>query len=1108
MIDIKPAGTHQQDISKTKSVDNLKIKSSISEQNKNLLSFRRLEDAFYTMYTLHKNEFVIRNFDKNQYTYNAINTASNILAGKLKNFSASFEQSKCNVAVLMDKHVDIITAMLGILKANFTYLLIDPTYPKERIEYMLSDSQCEIVILSDLQNHEISNRYRKIYINTNDYIDQSPKNICVENSTHQRDNPAACIIYTSGSTGKPKPVMISHTSILNLIDNQMKYFGVTTQSRILQYSSISFDAAVTEIWLTLLKGATLVIPGEKYLSGEFLEKIIIEEKISVLIAPPTILSTITRVNEVCHYLNTVVSAGEALTKAVLRKWQSKVKYFINGYGPTETTVCATFFVYNQSIIDDNIIGKPLDNVTVFILNEDLTSTPKGSIGEIYIGGEGVSLGYFNHPELNQKAFVPNPLDNGSTRLYKTGDLAVLLDNGNLQYKGRADRQIKFNGIRIELDEIENQLSTCNMVDLCAVCLDVNESNGEKKLVAYFTSHNHEYAQNELKKAIRQHMVNKLPLSIVPQHYILLEDLPRLPNGKIDRDKLKCFDKNICESNNKSDSLQTSVENQIAQVYSQVLSIDIPHVKTDMSFFELGGTSLMAITAISKINQCFNKSLSVDYFFNHSSIKELLKKLQSAEAELIDLYAKIIPIEVDKINTNFDFFELGGTSLSAITLISEIKKVFGVNLSVEQFFNGSSVCEIYKLISSTHNDVTTEYELVNQVNFYATYNNEYKLLEETINTIKDNGLPTRMFHRNLTIKNILLTGVTGFIGIYLLKELLEHSKETVIHCIIRAKDDLSAFERLLDNAKFYSFIELDFDRIKCYHGDTSLPKFGLSDLNYENLCSSIDTVYHAAAFVNHLYSYEKLRNDNVQTIFEMINFLCKVKIKSLNFVSALDVALIKSNNQEINEEINTVQNLMGYIQTKWMSEILLTQASSALNLTIKIYRPGNVIGDLKNGIMDPRTNHFLMLTKGCIQLKTAPNANFWVEMVPVDVLAESIVKLAVQNQQNNISCYNLHNPKTLSWTQYINLLCKLGYNIQIVDLEQWLGDYLPKINNENALFPFKEYYMKNKFGLNTGYINIPNSEFTSINNNLRKPLTENPTSLVTDYIEQLKKIRFF
>ncbi|MCU0532504.1 MAG: amino acid adenylation domain-containing protein [Hydrococcus sp. Prado102] len=417
-------------------------------------------------------------FEDRQLTYRELNSRANQLAHYLQGLGVGAEVL---VGICVDRSLETIVGLLGILKAGGAYVPLDPAYPQERLTYMLTDSQVQVLLtqeklLAKLPKHSA----RTICLDTDWGImaKESAKNPV---SGVQSEN-LAYVIYTSGSTGKPKGVLITHRGIGNLAAAQIQAFDVRSRSRVLQFASFSFDASVSEIFMALCAGATLYL-GEKdsLLPGTALIELLQSEAITHVTLPPSVLAVLP--TEELPDLQAIVVAGEACSAKLVAQW-SKNRHFFNAYGPTESTVCATISPDLTNSSSQPHIGRPIANTQIYILDSHLQPVPIGVPGELHIGGVGLARGYLNRPDLTEAKFVPNPFSKDpESRLYKTGDLARYLDDGNIEYLDRIDNLVKLRGFRIELGEIEATLAQHPEVREAVVVVREDQP-GNKRLVAY------------------------------------------------------------------------------------------------------------------------------------------------------------------------------------------------------------------------------------------------------------------------------------------------------------------------------------------------------------------------------------------------------------------------------------------------------------------------------------------------------------------------------------------------------------------------------------------------------------------------------------------------
>jgi len=406
-------------------------------------------------------------FGDKEVSYRELNETSNRLAAYLRqNYGIKPDDL---VGIKLERSEWMIVAILGVLKSGGAYVPIDPEYPQERIDFMIGDSGCKVLI--DETGLEQFKRTKDNYS-----VTAHPVGLQAQNLVY--------CIYTSGSTGTPKGVLIEHTGLVNIVISQKKQFNITAEDRILQLSSISFDASAEQIWISLLSGSAIIIVSKELLADlSSLEQYIISQKVSYIDAVPSLLNVL-EIND-CSNIKRIRSGGEPCMPAVVEKWKEKCILF-NGYGPTETSVTAVEYQVNEmtNCTAAIPIGKPVSNVRVYVMDSNRNLVPYGVPGELYIAGAGVGRGYLNRPDLTAEMFVQNPYKSWE-RLYRSGDLVRWLPDGNLEYMGRIDEQVKIRGYRIETGEIETVLMQNRQV-LSAVVIARQLGGTEKELIAYIT----------------------------------------------------------------------------------------------------------------------------------------------------------------------------------------------------------------------------------------------------------------------------------------------------------------------------------------------------------------------------------------------------------------------------------------------------------------------------------------------------------------------------------------------------------------------------------------------------------------------------------------------
>ena len=567
-------------------------------------------------------------FENQKLTYKELNKRANQLAYKLLHLGVKPDTL---VGICMERSLEMIVGILAIIKAGGAYVPLDPAYPAERLAFIFQDAQISVLVTQEQLVKKLPNHTAKIaYVDTNSLqleADEDHKNPIRQASSEN----LAYVIYTSGSTGKPKGVMIQHKSLVNFTQAAIEQYELKVSDRILQFASISFDAAIEEIFPCLSIGATLVIRSNEMLSSipNFLEKCD-QQSVTVLDLPTAFWHQITSGLSI-HNLSLpetvrlVIIGGEKAAPQQLAIWHQKVDSqkvkLINSYGPTETTVVATICdlstVANQSIAQQEVpIGKAIANYQTYILDQHLQPLLTGVIGDLYIGGLGVAKGYWNNPELTEEKFIPNPFSNQpDAKLYKTGDLARYLPNGDVEYRGRVDNQVKIRGFRVELGEIEVSLAQHPHIQAAVVITHKN------RLIAYvIPAHDATISTNELRYFLKE----KLPEYMIPAAFIVLAALPLTPNGKLDRLTLPIPENLDPELSTNYQAPKSEIEKSIAKVWKQVLQVE--KVGINDNFFDLGGHSLLAMQINTKLREVLNRDLSIVEFFQNPTIKSLAEHL--------------------------------------------------------------------------------------------------------------------------------------------------------------------------------------------------------------------------------------------------------------------------------------------------------------------------------------------------------------------------------------------------------------------------------------------------------------------------------------------------
>jgi len=593
---------------------------------------RTIHDLFYEQAAVYADRPAVSDAST-LLTYQELNQRSNRLARVLL---ASGVRTGQIVGIMVERGVQSIVAMLGVLKAGAAYTPIDPEYPEDRIQYMLEDSGVTVIVTDQacsgcVQDSDVT------CIAVDDLpVDVSSENLPIGN----RADDLAYVIYTSGSTGRPKGVLLRHVGVLNLAQ-ATREMGFTEQDIVLQFISHSFDASVGEIFPALLGGAHLhILSHEQRQSVEaFADSVASLQATTATMVPVFLNQLVTQLSDhdmaKLSSLKRVIVGGEALPAKLVRAWYQRQAVripIINEYGPTEATVTslANWVTEVGEEQTNTPIGKPLANYEVYVLNRWMQVCPVNVIGEIYIGSRGLAVGYLNQPEKTAEVFVPHPFSaEPGAQLYKTGDLGRLLPDGTIEYAGRLDALVKVRGHRIEIGEVEEVIMQHPAVEL-AVVVPHEAANGSAMLVAFYTSPQVDLEADELKS----HLAAKLPSYMIPARLQKLAELPLSPNGKIDRNQLPKLDL-LMATHDEFVAPRNELEQRIAHVWAQCVRAQ--QIGVHDNFFSIGGDSIVSMQVVSRLKQA-GLSVKVSDLFKYQTVAELAAYIREhqlfAEADVV------------------------------------------------------------------------------------------------------------------------------------------------------------------------------------------------------------------------------------------------------------------------------------------------------------------------------------------------------------------------------------------------------------------------------------------------------------------------------------------
>lgn len=860
------------------------------------------------------------------------------------------------VALLLPRSVPGYIAILGILRAGGQYVPVDPENPPERIEAVLTDAGCKVVIAASRDWSRLPSGTVGVDLDEVDPGTQPPP------APDVTGDDAAYVMYTSGTTGRPKGVVVPHRGITRLVVNT-DLIGYRPDDTVCGTVNLTFDLSVLELFGALLNGARLVVPNrETVLSAEALESLIVHERVTVMWLGAALFHQMAaRRPSMFRTLRCLIAGGDALSPTAVRAVleHGRPGQLIDGYGPTENSVLCTAHVIDDLPPEAEAvpIGRPISNSTAYVVRPDCSLADVGEEGELWVGGDGVALGYLHLEELTADRFVPDRFSDGSGRLYRTGDMARWRPDGVIEFLGRRDRQVKLSGFRVELQEIETVLAGHPRVKDAAVeVLDREGHSGY--LVGWITTDSSDDART-LPMALRRYLRDRLPVFMVPREIRVIGVMPVNASGKIDRAALVEFDGQATPSSD-ADPPREGTESMVADVWRQVLGV--PTVLRTDDFFDLGGQSLQATQVAAAIG--------------------------------------------------------GRAEISPRRTGALIRALLG-NANLAQF---AKQVEVARSPSETHPaQVTTDFrreaEVPSELRFDARP--------------PDNALePDR----------VLLTGTTGFQGVFLLDRLVDAGVSEV-HCLVRAQDAVHARRRLTNRMRRYG---LDYDKVREHVvpvvGDVSLPRLGLDEDTFDRLATVTDLVVHNGSLINFAYPYSRLRDANVGGVRTLLDLATRHRLKPFHYVSTILVLvgfgtadvryLMEDRPLDFPERIS-----LGYAESKWVAEELVHNAARK-GLPVAVYRPYEITGTRDRGIWNTDT---LMCSwfRTIAETGLAPDVELPLDFEPVDYTADAIVHI-LRTQQPDGRTYNITNPRDARLELLVDRLRNLGYPVRKVSYDTWVA----------------------------------------------------------------------
>ena len=866
--------------------------------------------------------------------------------------------------------METIVAMYAVLKAGGAFLNVDPTYPVDRTKYYIESSRSQYV----LTQKELKDRVKEI---PNCIEIDLDNNIYQENKDRPKVNikmeDLSYIIYTSGSTGVPKGVMLNQVGLTNMAKAMTKALDYLHDGKVhtlLSVTSTPFDIFVYEIIVSLTHGQRIVMANNaEHRNPKLLEKLMEKYNTDVMTVTPSLMKIVydnRSENSPLRLVKNMVFGGEPLPEKFVKDLKALADDItvFNIYGPSEITVLSN--VQNLNGEPEITTGPPIMNTQIHILDKNLNRVPIGVVGEIYISGIQVGVGYLGKEELTNQKFLQNKFGKG--RMYKSGDIGRWTFEGKIQCLGRIDHQIKLRGLRIELGEIENKMEQYPGVS--AAIVNKITINDKDSLCGYYVT---DGTSNISELEIKSYLKKYLPQYMVPSYIVHLEKMPYTINRKIDRKALPM--PNIEEENFK---------------------------------------------------------------------EEEPDKYDNDELKLLQIWKNIL--HLDKINLNDNFFDIGGDSISAIKMQIEALK-YNFNFEYADIFKYPTIKELAskKRYNKNNNIQKYDYSEINKI-------------------LKRNNLENLKKIQKYNVKDVLLIGGTGYLGIHILYEYLKYENGK-IYCLVRRKNNEEPLIRLQQKIAFYfgnDYYEKNKDRIQVVEGDIVEENLAINSKDYKMLKNNITTVINAGALVKH-FGISKLFNDiNVKGTENVVEF-CKKENKRLIHISTISVSgngekeeTVEETTENINSkkifkesDLYIGQNISGiYTITKFEAEkIVLKAIKSGLNA--QILRMGNITNRYSDGVFQQNVeeNAFAKRLKSFIELGMFPQylLDHAIELGPVDLCAEAVIKIL--EYDSNCNVLHIYNSKLLPIKLLVNTMKELGINIEAVD-DETMSRKLKEILNDN------------------------------------------------------------
>ncbi len=910
--------------------------------------------------------------DKNtELTYRELDRGSTLLASRLRYLGTGLDSA---VGIYMEHSADYVVSMLAALKARSAFLPLELAYPESMLEEVAADSKPIVILTKERYQKDLPPYCGTISLDTG--WETETGNITEDRSELPEISPEnlAFIAYSSGTTGKPKGIANSHGAA---VSSYSWRFGTSDYGPgDLVGCNVFF---IWEVLRPLLRGgASYVIPDDVIYDPSGLVGLLAHRRITETLMTPSLLEAVLNnvgddvVGEELPHLKTLWLNGEVVTKALAARAVEALPRtrLLNVYSISEAHEVAAGDLRK---LRDNPhsthcpVGRPMNPDRAYVLDEEMHPVAEGGDGELHVGGDCLAREYVNLPEKTAERFLEDPFHGGSgTRMYKTGDRARILPDGNLEILGRCDFMVKIRGYSIELGAVEAAIEGSLPVKGCVVVTDGDEG-GDKRLVAYLVPRKGREEEFDIdpktgrSSAVRSVLKDALPHYAIPAAFVLSDSLPlQGTTGKVDR---------------------TELPPPPERISRKASSLEGFRLSEDASEGEL-------------------------------------------EAAISRVWESVLQLDEGDVARGDNFFDIGGHSLAAAETLVKIKEVFGIQLPVSALLEAPTPSALRERLSARSGDGEARDDGPNP--------RSDAVLEEEISP-RGRAAATPLSEA----ENIFLTGATGFLGAFLLEEILR-STGAEVHCLMRRRSGSSLLAPVRENMEAYGLWESGYaERVIPVPGDLSEPLLGLEGEVFEEISGNMDLVFHAAAAVNLVYPYPALRNVNVGGTREVLRLCCEGRSKGLHYISTNGIFPPGTGTCLESADIGTLLDGLeeGYGISKWVAEKLVWEAAER-GLPVCVYRPGNISGHSGSGASNPRDFLTAMLSES-LRIGAVPEIGGWrLEMTPVDFVAKAISEAA--NQPGSFgAAYHLADPDPPLAEEVFDRLERLGIPLERLELREWM-----------------------------------------------------------------------